>query len=782
MSDHRRVAQTALWTVVGGLAVAYLTVLLSVPGTRTAVVVDDVGNLAAPLFAGACCLWSARRLTGRMRRCWLLLGAWALTWAGGQAAWVTHEVVLGQQVPFPGLPDVGYVAAAPLAILALLVHPGAPTILHGRVRLLLDAVLVSAGLLLLTWHLVLRDAYVTTERLGPAQVLGLGYPVLDVVVLSVLLLLLGNTRRGDARPLLLVAGGMLLGVAGHLVYGVLAQSGTWLPGNPVDAAWGIGFLLVAAGAQLQRSAPAEPQDRPAPSPSVLSAALPLAPALLAIASSWVQRLQGRLDRFTLLLMFVIVLILMLRQVWALLENGRLYADLGRLVDQRTVQLRTLAETDPLTGLPNRTVLFARIDEALCGGSPVGVALLDLDGFKAVNDSRGHAAGDELLRHVAERLSRYLPAGWTAARLGGDEFAIVLVGELTPEQALQEVRRLLSVVCGTVSLAAGAVEVSASLGIVLAVDGDTPEDLLRNADVAMYAAKQASRTVGRDGVEGTGRVFVPAMREVLLARVSLEAQLRSALDNDEVVPWFQPVVELESGRVTSFEALARWRRADGTDVSPGDFVPMAEECGLVTRLGHSILHAACRTAGEWYRAAARGELSHAPSLSVNVSAVQLADDGLVDDVRAALQAAGLPPQMLVIEITETALVRDPVLAGQRLAALRALGVRVALDDFGTGYSALGALQRMPVDIIKIDRAFVRDIHLGPRQAALATAVLSLAGSLHMSVVAEGVELAAQAERLLALGCPMAQGFLWSRAVPAASVLGLLASVPAPRVGV
>jgi EAL domain-containing protein (putative c-di-GMP-specific phosphodiesterase class I) len=296
----------------------------------------------------------------------------------------------------------------------------------------------------------------------------------------------------------------------------------------------------------------------------------------------------------------------------------------------------------------------------------------------------------------------------------------------------------------------------SLGLVLSTPEDTPESLLRNADVAMYAAKDS----GKDGL----RMFQPSMRDHLLERVALEADLRVALLAGEIVPWFQPVIDLETGRTVGVEALARWKRDDGF-CPPGVFVPLAEQSGLVSQLGRQVLRSACAHAARWNR-------DTPLTLSVNLSAVQLASDDLVDLVRDALYDSGLAPERLVLEITETVLMEDADSVGPRLAALRSLGVRIALDDFGTGYSALGYLQKIPVDIVKIDRAFVRDVHLGARQSALAAAVMTLAGSLDLDVIAEGIELPEQAARLRSLGCRLAQGFLYSQALSPDDLLARL----------
>jgi diguanylate cyclase (GGDEF)-like protein len=732
---------------------AYLAVLGLATGSRAAIVVDDLGNLLSPLIAALACLLAARRCTGRLRTSWHLLSAYAATWALGQLAWVWYEVVRDVPVPFPGLPDVGYVASVVFVLGALLAHPDAPRLTSGALRLTIDAVLVGASLLALSWRLALGDAYRSMGAHGLAQVLGLAYPVLDVIVLTVLLLVAIRPRTGLGRPFLLVAGCLAAGAVGHVVYGVLAQNGTWQPGNPVDAAWGVGFLLLALGAHAETG-----RQRPRRRPrlvSLRSSALPFVPLLGLISVAAYDDAHGiAVDHLSRGLGYAVFLSVLLRQGLALMENGRLTRGLEETVVERTLELsRTMerlqrqAWTDALTGLPNRARLFESISEALPRGT-LTVALLDLDGFKSVNDSLGHDTGDQLLHHVGRRLARDLPPEVMAARLGGDEFAFLLPGCSTEAHARDFGAQVLRALTGPVELVGRTLTLTGSVGLVISVPEDTPESLLRNADVAMYAAK--------DSGKNTFCMFEEPMREKLLTRVGLEADLRVALLAGDVVPWFQPVVDLSTGELTGVEALARWPK-DGTMVSPGVFVPLAEQSGLVGLLGRQILRASCAHAAEWNR---YGDLT----LSVNLSAVQLASEDLVDQVREALNDTGLSPERLVLEITETVLMEDALAVGPRLEALRALGVRIALDDFGTGYSALGYLRKIPVDIVKIDRMFVADIHLGARQGALAAAVMTLAEALDLDVVAEGIELPEQAARLREIGCRLGQGFLYNPALP------------------
>jgi diguanylate cyclase (GGDEF)-like protein len=756
--EQARARSLRVFAVLGAAWLAcYLQVLFLDTSGRTAVVVDDVGNLVAPAVAALSCTLAARRTRGRLRRSWALFGAFAAVWALGQLAWCWYVVARGVTVPFPGLPDVGYLASVPFVLAALLVHPDAPRLAASRLRLTADAVLVGTTLLALTWRLVLRDAYDGLAAHGLARLLALAYPAIDIIVMTVLVLVAARARGRENRPLVLVTLCLGAGAVGHLVYGVVVQHGTWHVGSPVDAAWGVGFLFLALGAHSESGAQrAEVADRVAPMRSTFLPYLPLA-ALFVIVL--VDQSQGRVADTTGRLMGgVIFTAILVRQLLALVENGHLTRNLEATVTERTRALQLSSEklqlqawTDTLTGLPNRARINDLVAARLAEG-PLVVALLDLDGFKSVNDSLGHAAGDELLTTIGERLVVSLADGEVVGRLGGDEFVFAVPGCASEEEARSFGARVLRSLASPIVLGNRSMIMTGSLGLVVSGPEDTAESLLRNADVAMYVAKDA----GKDRL----RLFEPSMRDTLLARVALEHDLRAALIAGEVVPWFQPVVDLTTGRVCGVEALARWQH-DGAMIPPGVFVPLAEQTGMVGLLGRQVLRSACAHAATWNRVAPL-------SLSVNLSPVQLASDDLVDVVREALRDAGLAPERLILEITETVLMEDVASAGPRLAALRALGIRIALDDFGTGYSALGYLQKIPVDIVKIDRAFVKDVHLGPRQSALAAAVMTLATSLDLDVVAEGIELPEQAQRLQELGCRLAQGFLFDPALPAAEL--------------
>ncbi len=427
------------------------------------------------------------------------------------------------------------------------------------------------------------------------------------------------------------------------------------------------------------------------------------------------------------------------------------------------QLLHQALHDPLTDLPNRALFQDRLDHALARATRdsehTAVALLDLDDFKAVNDSLGHAVGDELLVAVARRISDAIRADDTVARLGGDEFAILLE-ETVEVVALGVTDRVLEALRQPLIVAGRPVMVQASIGIASSRDAEDGTALVRNADLAMYAAKSA----GRARIE----VFHPGMHEAVLARLELETDLRhaleKALEDDQFHLLYQPRVSISTQRMSGVEALVRWEHPERGVVSPLDFIPLAEDTGLIVPIGAWILEEACRQGAKWQASSPAG----LPIvISVNVSARQF-EPGLIDTVRRALTTTGMDPARLCLELTETALMHDVGAAVETLHALKALGVTISVDDFGTGYSSLTYLKQFPLDELKIDKSFVDGLVDDPENEAIVAAIIGMAHALGLSVVAEGVETEAQARKLQALGCEVAQGFYFSRPKPAAAI--------------
>jgi diguanylate cyclase (GGDEF)-like protein/PAS domain S-box-containing protein len=452
-----------------------------------------------------------------------------------------------------------------------------------------------------------------------------------------------------------------------------------------------------------------------------------------------------------------------------------------------VPAATRPATDPLTGLADRTIFRDRVERALArhqgqgeaptaqdvesgGAAPVStvdgeglpsdrghhvaVLFIDLDDFKTINDSLGHAEGDRLLTEVSTRLLKATRGFDLVARLGGDEFGVLLEGMRAESDARAVVDRITGVLKRPVLLQEREVVVSASLGVAFARDARNADELLRNADVAMYQAKAAGK--------GRHAEFDQAMHAAAVARLELAADLRFCVERSELRVLYQPVVELASGRLVGAEALMRWERPGHGMMPPLSFIPQAEETGMIVAMGRWVLREACVQLARWRRTMPGSD--HL-SINVNVSGRQLTEDGFVEEVLEAVRDAGIPAARLTLEITESVLVEhaDDILAV--LHALRAAGVRLAIDDFGTGYSSLGYLQRFPIDILKIDRSFVDGVTRGGSEAALARTIVALGSALGLDAVAEGIELATQQEALAELGCQRGQGYLFARPLPA-----------------
>jgi diguanylate cyclase (GGDEF)-like protein len=460
----------------------------------------------------------------------------------------------------------------------------------------------------------------------------------------------------------------------------------------------------------------------------------------------------------------------------LLVSGLLFYAWRRLKEQKREtarritaerEARSLAMEDPLTGLPNRRQFDGCLKDAMQKpprqGAAHAVLTLDLNGFKKVNDVHGHPVGDELLIKVGALLRQAVRDGDLVARLGGDEFAVLATHISGAEAATGVARRIIDALAHPTPAGGAEHRVGCAIGIALSPqDGSDGEELMRKADIALYRAKAQGGS--------TLRFFEEEMDAQVRERDYLERELRAAIGTPQLRPHYQPQIALKTGRITGFEALARWTHPELGEIPPERFIPIADDCGLISALTEDLLTRACTDAAGWPKDTL---------LSFNISPVQLRDGGMGLRLMKILADTGLPPQRLEIELTESALVRDMDSAREILGALRDAGVKIALDDFGTGYSSLYHLRNFKLDKIKIDRSFVESMNRDPDSAAIVKALVGLGAGLNLTVTAEGVEDAEQQAMLAETGCEQAQGFLFSQAVPAEEALAMVANKSARR---
>lgn len=460
------------------------------------------------------------------------------------------------------------------------------------------------------------------------------------------------------------------------------------------------------------------------------------------------------------------------------ELDHIYSDLELRVADRTAmleraqaELEQMAKTDALTGLANRTLLNERIQEAILASADSGkapaVLVLDLDSFKAINDTLGHGAGDAVLVEVAKRLRSAVRAADTVARLGGDEFAIVIT-EATEEEILQIAHRASAQLQDSVSVGTETVWAMASIGVCIGTPGYPAEALLRDADIAMYQAKEQ----GRNNVQ----LFHPDMLAAVRERSRITAELRSAVAGGELALRYQPVVELASGRVIGLEALLRWHHPVRGLIMPDSFIHIAEESGLILELGQWVLHEGVAQMRRWSETAP--DLTDF-RLHINLSAAELLRSDLLEDIRDTLNRHHVAPRRLVLEITETVLMSRGTLEEQVFSGLRDIGVGLQIDDFGTGYSSISYLRSLPADTVKVDQSLIQDMGSDPQQLKFISAILQLISSAGLKAIVEGIETAEQAIQLQAIGCLYGQGYYYSYPLPPAKVLDRLRSLAQRR---
>jgi diguanylate cyclase (GGDEF)-like protein len=732
MSRPASAAASVVLIALGAAAAVVYVLDLSAISTIGAFAGVGIGSVVA-LVVGP------RRNRAVIRRPWTLL---AIAAAGFLVGAVVRPWAVAQPGAAALLADAFTVPGYVFCVLALV---GLLNARRGLERhALIDGLIVGAGVGVVFAVLFSLPAASIEGRSAAVSALAAVYPFFDVILILVVASLAFTTAVRNPSYLLLVAAAVLL-LVGDIAYAIIGASGDLTGSRLLDLPFLLGFACIGASALhpsmvgLGRAAPVPVQAWSWPRLLLIVPALAAPFALTALVSH-----LSRTDRWAIAIGGVALVSLLLGRAVSAVQA---YSAAKR-------RYRHQATHDHLTGLPNRVMLSAQVDRLIAerprAGSHISVCYVDLDGFKLVNDSRGHQVGDQVIVEVARRLRSSVPATAEVARVGGDEFVVVQLGH--PADAVDLADGILRCFAAPVYVRGIEAIVTASVGVAsAAVDGlptVTAEALLRDADTAMYQAKS----------EGPGKwtMFDASMHERVRERVDLELALRHALADNQLHATYQPIVGLADGRLLGAEALLRWHDPVRGTVSPTTFIPVAEDTGLISAIGQWMVHESLRQLAAWRD---RQVVAEDFWISVNVSPRQLRDPGLPDMIAAALTEHGVPARNVALEITESIMIDQSTVAESVLRELRDVGVSIVVDDFGTGFSALGYLRRHPVTGVKIDQAFVRGLGVNAEDEEIVRAVVAMSAALGLTVVAEGVEEEPQRQVLVNLGVTQGQGWLW-----------------------
>lgn len=762
-----------------------LVFILFIQAENLKVVLMDVTYPLWNLLAAGALLYAAKKATlhsQRLSLAWGFMALALLSVAAGNIIRAVFKIGLGSE-PFPSLADGFYLVYYPLMLIGVLflptkrIHP----IDRWRIGLDISVVMVAATLGLWAYWLGPLAAAVHEERLI-VWFLSLAYPLGSLMLLGALLMLLYRQPKGQKPgPLFLLALSLAVGIFGDTVYGYQALVGVYESATWLDLTWLMGtlFYFMAGIWQASSVVPAVTAQQGAADPvqQRLNSWLTYLPYGWAISAYLMLEASHRrgehLQSWLTWGVGCIIALVLVRQLMTLRENDFLFAQvrqqavaLGQTnqelmleIEERKRAEQQLAHDalhDALTGLSNRVLFLERLRHAIeltkrRQGHHFAVLFLDLDHFKVVNDSLGHAVGDQLLMSIAHRLRLCLRAGDTIARLGGDEFVVLLEDMEREDDATATAERILATLKQPFGLHGHALPATASIGIIADIAGyDRPEDVLRDADIAMYQAKTQGKA--------RSALFNITMRERAQARLELEHDLRHVLERNELELYYQPILSLQSDRITGFEALLRWRHPQRGLVAPNEFIPIAEETGLIVPIGRWVIHEACRQLRQWHE-----QFPQTPPLtmSINISGRQFAEPAFIDQVTAVLEEVGLDPTTLRLELTERVWLNSSAETVALFRKLSKMGIQLHIDDFGTGYSSLAYLQHFPIRMLKIDRMFLSKMEEDSHSKDIVRAVIAMAHDLGMEAVAEGVETAGQLANLKRFGCNYGQGYLLSR---------------------
>jgi len=722
----------ALQVLTGSLVLSFVaSTILRAHGTSIPFFDVWVENIGYACCALLCASRAIARRPGRWG--WAALAAGLVCFTTGSVLF-TAVVQYFNPIPSPSIADFSFLADYPLAFLgiSLLVRETVP---NGSKTIWVDALIAALGVAALEVTLVIGPISQGIHGNFATVATNIAYPIGDVVLVSMVVGVFAIRGWRPGRLWWTLGAGLLLFAGADSIYLLRVTSGTYVTGTPLDSLWAVAAFLMGLSAWQGTGA----RVRSAP----MIQAPNFVPVLFFLSSLGIV-----VYATTHPVLRVGVILATATLVVAIVRSGYAFRQLRALADSNRE-----ARTDDLTGLPNRRLFFERLVACFDAGTAshrLAVLMIDLDRFKEINDSLGHHVGDDVLRQLGPRLTAAVGSAGTVARLGGDEFGLVLSPLTDPSEAIEVAERVRNALREPFQLEGMSLRVDASIGIAFAPDhGTTPESLLQKADLAMFSAKRA---------HAPWQIYSSEQDQNARERLDLMEALRDAIGRGEIVPYYQPILDLSRGRVIKAEALARWRHPLRGVLAPAVFLDLIADAGLMEPFTMAVLDQALRQQAGW---AARG---YEIGVSVNISAASLRDEELPDKVARCIAAHGVDPARLTIEITEDCVIADPVQALLILDHLRDVGVELSIDDFGTGFSSLTYLRRLPVTELKLDRTFLTGAAGDERAVAVIRSTVDLAHSLGLRIVAEGIEILETLALVDDLGCDAAQGYLMGRPVP------------------
>ncbi len=750
----------------------------------------DLFSITAPLVSSIILFLVYKRFQEKDCCFWLLISLGCFSYFIGEGIWIYYENYLHIEVPMPGWDDFFYMLQILFYLLAFFYKIRKNRRSLNLIKFIIDTWIIMTVAIVFSWHFIVQELFTQHYESTLQLSVTIGYLIGDLILLyCAISFYIGSNNFFPSKVLNIIIISLLVQVFADSVYLFYNVNHIYMSGSSIDPFWSLSLLLMGISGvyALEIQPDTGPEKKRQYSFKDNISLRLLLPYLCVILLFTIIVLQFKEINSLITGSAIAILLVLFRQIFTTIENQSLLfkyymltEQLEHKIEERTNELssknRQLTATvqkmkhmafhDALTGLPNRRLFLERLltalDEARRNREKIAVVFIDLDRFKNINDTLGHEFGDLLLQHVSKQMSKCLRKNDTISRQGGDEFTIIFDKIKAKEDVIPLIEQLQAIVTKPIVIKGQELHVSMSIGIATyPKDGTNAEELMKNADMAMYCAKEEGRS--------TYKLFSKDMNQTISRKMTLESGLRKAISNDEFVMYYQPQVNIHTGEVVGVESLIRWNTVEAEMVSPKEFIPLAEETGLIIPIGEWVLYTACKQGKIWHDAG----YSHL-KVAVNLSPLQFLHEGLVDMVADVLRKTGFNPYYLELEITEGVAVEDVEQAIKKMQVLRHLGVRIAIDDFGTGYSSLIYLKRFPITSLKIAQPFIQDITANQEDRSIVEAIISIAHTLGLTVISEGAESEEQLHILKGLHCDEIQGDLFSKPLTVLQLTALIES--------